>query len=199
MGRKISGGGGAVAVTDLKTLRVNQANGYASAGQYGTSNWHDMNVFWNGQYSSSNNSITLASATSYIKVTVQCNMDHGDTWRSGQFGYSVYTNRNASSGNTYWLGNCAVSNYIQNHSTTGANGFSQRFFRPSDHISGLQDGDTVYFSLLFRRQDGGGMSYFNNLHTATESASNGDCAKAGFKLDLEEVPSNIAGFDWDPA
>ena len=32
-----------------------------------------------------------------------------------------------------------------------------------------------------------------------ESSSNGDCSKAGVKLDLEEVPNDIGGFDWDPA
>ena len=199
MGRTITSSGGAASVTDIKVLRVNQANGYANCSQYSSSNWHDMNIFWSGQYASNNNSITLESATSYVKVTVQCNMDHGNSWRSGMLGYSVYTTRNSSSGSTYWLGNCAVSCYVDGHSTTGSNGFSQRLFRPSDHISGLQDGDTVYLAFYFRRQDGGGMNYINNLHTSTESASNGDCSKAGVKMDLEEVPSDIGGFDWDPA
>ena len=199
MGRKVSGAAGVGGVTDLKTLRVNQANGYANVGGYGQSNWHSMDVFWSGQYGSSNNSITLESATSYIKLTTQVNVDHGDTWRSGMLGYAVYTTRNSSSGGTYWLGNCAATNYISNHSTTGANGFSKRFFKPSDHISGLQDGATVYFAFYFRRQDGGGWNYINNLHTNTESASNGDCAKAGIKMDLEEVPNDDGGFDWDPS
>ena len=199
MGRTITGSGGASSVTDIKLLRVNQASGYANVGQYTSSNWHSMDVFWNNQYQSSNNSITLESATSYVKVTVQCNMDHGNSWRSGMLSYAVYTTRNSSSGSTYWLGNCAVSCYVDGHSTTGANGFSQRLFKPSDHISGLQDGDTVYLAFYFRRQDGGGMNYINNLHTSQESASNGDCAKAGVKLDLEEVPNDIGGFDWDPA
>lgn len=199
MGRTISGAGGSTAVTDLKTLRVNQANGYANCGQYSSSNWHSMDVFWGNQYQASNNSITLESATSYVKVTVQCNMDHGNTWRSGMLSYAVYTTRNGSSGSTYWLGNCAVSCYVDGHSTTGANGFSQRLFKPSDHISGLQDGDTVYLAFYFRRQDGGGMNYINNLHTTGENSSNGDCSKAGVKMDLEEVPSDIGGFDWDPA
>ena len=43
------------------------------------------------------------------------------------------------------------------------------------------------------------MNYINNLHTSTENNANGDCAKAGVKLDLEEVPNDIGGFDWDPA
>lgn len=199
MGRKVSGAAAGGGVTDLKTLRVNQANGYARVAGYNASNWVNMDVFWSSQYQASNNSITLESATSYIKVTTQVNVDHGDTWRSGMLGYAVYTTRNSSSGNTYWLGNCAASNYVSGHSTTGANGFSQRLFKPSDHISGLQDGDTVYFAFYFRRQDGGGWNNINNMHTNTESQSNGDCAKAGVKLDLEEVPNDIGGFDWDPA
>ena len=37
------------------------------------------------------------------------------------------------------------------------------------------------------------------MHTNTESQSNGDCAKAGIKMDLEEVPNADGGFDWDPS
>ena len=200
MGRNIAAATAVAGTHDLKTLRVNQANGYANVSQYGSSNWHNFNTFWNNQFQNgANTSITISDATSHIKISTQVTVDHGDTWRSGMIGYAVYTGRNQSSGNTSWLGCCASSNYIQSQNTTGSIGFSQRIFEPAAFISGLQDGDTVYFQLYFRRQNGGGWNYINNMHTDTESASNGRMAKGGFKFDLEEVPAAVAASDWDPS
>ena len=197
MGRNITAAT-SVTVSDIKKLRVNQASGVVNVQSVGTSNWTNWDSYWSGQYSGSNNSITISSATSYLKITVQANNDHGDTWRSGVNAYGIYTNRNASSGPNTYLGTCAVSNFISGYSTSGSNGFSQCLIRPADYISGLQDGDSVHFVFVFRKQDGGGWYYLNNMHTNTESNSNGVMSKAGMKFDIEEVPLSIAGADWDP-
>jgi len=197
MGRNITTTA-SVTVTDIENLRVNQSSGYANIQSVGNSNWTNWDSYWSGQYSGTNNSIVISSSTSYLKITVQCNVDHGDTWRSGLNAYGIYTTRNGSSGATTYLGTCAVSNFVSGHSTSGANGFSQCLIRPSDYISGLQDGDTVHFVYVFRKQDGGGWFYINNMHTNTESDSNGMMSKAGMKFDIEEIPANIAGADWDP-
>ena len=77
--------------------------------------------------------------------------------------------------------------------------FHSVFSNPADFISGLQDGDTVYFQLYFRRNANGGWNYINNMHTNAESASNGRMSKGGFKFDLEEIPAVIAASDWDPS
>jgi len=197
MGRSISGSTEATVVGGNKNLRVNQANGYGGLNSYGSGSWHDWSPFWSGQFSSSSLGYTISDATSYIKITTQVNVDHGDTWRSGVNKYSISTTRNSSSGPFSKLGFCASSNYIAGHSTTGQIGFSQWFGRPADWISGLQDGDTIYFKFEFMRQTSGGWTYVNNQHTNQESGSNGVMAKAGLTFNVEEVPASEASADWN--
>lgn len=198
MGRNVSGAAaGSAVVGGNKNLRVNQANGYGGVNSYSTGVWHDWNPFWGGQFGVSSLGYTISDATSYIKITTQVNVDHGDTWRSGVNKYSISTTRNSTSGPFSKLGFCASSNYISGYSTSGQIGFSQWFGRPSDWVSGLQDGDTIYFKFEFMKQTSGGWSYVNNQHTNTESASNGVMAKAGLTFNVEEVPASEASADWN--
>ena len=197
MGRNISASTGSTVDGGNKNLRVNQANGYAGVNGQSTSVWYDWQGWWSGQFSSSNLGYTISDATSYIKITTQVNVDHGDTWRSGLNKYSIYNSRNSTSGTPLKLGYCASSNYISGYNTTGQIGFSQWFGRPADWISGLQSGDTIYFKFEFMKQNGGGWNYVNNQHTNTESASNGVMSKAGLTFNVEEIPASEASADWD--
>ena len=197
MGRNItsSGGGGATVDGGNKNLRVNQANGYGGvAGQNG---WQDWGPWWSGQFASSSLGFTISDATSYIKITTQVNADHGDTWRSGLNKYSIYNSRNSTGGTPMKLGYCASSNYINGHNGSGQIGFSQWFGRPADWVSGLQDGDTIYFKFEFIRQTGGGWNNVNNLQVNGESQTNCHMAKAGLTFNVEEIPSAEAGVDWN--
>lgn len=198
MGRNISGtAAGSAVVGGNKNLRVNQANGYGGVNSSSTGTWHDWGPWWSGQFAASSLGYTISAATSYIRITTQVNVDHGDTWRSGLNRYSIYNSRNSTSGTAIQLGFCASSNYINGYSTSGQIGFSQWFGRPADWISGLQDGDTIYFKFEFMKQTGGGWNYVNNQHTNTESASNGVMAKAGLTFNVEEVPASEASADWN--
>ena len=198
MGRNVSGAAAAGAVVGgNKNLRVNQANGYANINSSPTQQWTDWNGWWSGQFGTSSLGYTISDATSYIKITTQVNVDHGDTWRSGLNKYSISTTRNSSGGPFSQLGFCASSNYISGYSTSGQIGFSQWFGRPADWIGGLQNGDTIYFKFEFMKQNSGGWSYINNQHTNTESASNGVMAKAGLTFNGEEVPASEASADWN--
>lgn len=197
MGRNLSGAAGPAVVGGNKNLRVNQANGYGGINSSSTGTWHDWNGWWSGQFGASSLGYTISNATSYIRITTQVNVDHGDTWRSGLNRYSIFNSRNSSSGTALQLGFCASSNYISGHSTSGQIGFSQWFGRPADWISGLQDGDTIYFKFEFMKQTNGGWNYVNNQHTSTESASNGVMAKAGLTFNVEEVPASEASADWN--
>lgn len=197
MGRNISGAAGPAVDGGNKNLRVNQANGYANVASAGTGSWVDWSGWWNGQFGSSNLGYTISDATSYIKITTQVNVDHGDTWRSGLNRYSIYDSRNSTSGTALKLGYCASSNYVSGTSTSGQIGFSQWFGRPADWVSGLQDGDTIYFRFHFMKQTSGGWNHINNQHTNTESASNGVMAKAGLTFNVEEVPASEASADWN--
>ena len=198
MGRNLSGAAaGSAVVGGNKNLRVNQANGYGGVNSSSTGTWHDWSGWWSGQFASSSLGYTISDATSYIRITTQVNVDHGDTWRSGLNRYSIYNSRNSTSGTAIQLGFCASSNYINGHSTSGQIGFSQWFGRPADWISGLQDGDTIHFKFEFMKQTSGGWNYVNNQHTNSESASNGVMAKAGLTFNVEEVPASEASADWN--
>lgn len=197
MGRNISGAPVSTVSGGNKNLRVNQANGYANTSGLSQQQWIDWNGWWSGQFGASSLGYTISDATSYIKLTTQVNVDHGDTWRSGLNRFSIYNSRNSTSGTPQRLGYCASTNYVSGHSTSGQIGFSQWFGRPADWVSGLQDGDTIYFKFEFMRQNGGGWSYINNQHTNTESASDGVMAKAGLTFNVEEVPASEANADWN--
>ena len=198
MGRNLSGAAaGSAVVGGNKNLRCNQASGYANVGGQSGSTWIDWGGWWSNQFSTSNLGYTISDATSYIKITTQVNVDHGDTWRSGLNMYSIFDSRNSTSGTALKLGYCASSNYISGHSITGQIGYSQWFGRPADWVSGLQDGDTIYFKFEFKRQNGGGWNYINNQHTNTESASNGVFSKAGLTFNVEEIPASEASADWN--
>tara|TARA_Y100001937_G_C7120594_1_gene332377 strand:+ start:1763 stop:2362 length:600 start_codon:yes stop_codon:yes gene_type:complete len=198
MGRNITGSasGGAVDGGN-KNLRVNQANGYGGVNGYTNGIWHDYGPWWNGQFGSASLGFTISDATSYIKITTQVHVDHGDTWRSGLNRYSIYNSRNSTSGTPNKLGYCASSNYISGHNGSGQIGFSQWFGRPADWVGGLQDGDIIYFKFEFMRQSGGGWQNINNLQVNFESQSNGFMAKAGLAFNVEEIPAAEAGVDWN--
>lgn len=198
MGRSISSVA-ETAIVDIKNYRCNQAQGYSNIASLSQATWYGGGSFgYANQFADGNQYLVLSNKDNYIKLTGQITADHGDTWRSGLFSYGLYDSANGISGNITFLASVGSTSYISGSSASNSASFSQTIFRPLDYISGLADGDRVYFAYRFRLQSAGDWQYVNNLQVNSESANNGAYSKGGLAFYAEEIPANLAGADWDP-
>ena len=196
MTRKVLNTVTSAAISDVIKVTSNQADGYANISSQGSSSWFNWSGWWSGQFDQSKY-VTIVNANNYLKCTFQISTDHGDTWRS-MVNRLLYNNqRNGNGGTWISLGVCGSTNFISGYSTSGDMAIARCVFRPKDVISGLSDGERVYFTVDGRKQDGGGTNYVNNMHINTESASNGYAYRGGFAVYFEEVPESAVSNNWN--